>query len=121
MNAVERRDRLIKILLLRGRTTVKDLAELLEVSERTVMRDISILSNIKPISAISGKGGGVYILDTFEVQRTYMNEYEISVLRKLIENKDKSINTVLSETEVQMLDEIITYYSKPEYKRGKKT
>ena len=44
MYAVERREKLIRTLVLRGHTTVSELAMELEVSERTILRDIEKLS-----------------------------------------------------------------------------
>ncbi|MBW7461180.1 HTH domain-containing protein, partial [Paenibacillus sepulcri] len=57
-----RADRLISILMLiqtRGRITATELARLLEVSERTIYRDIDALSTSGfPIYADPGVGGG---------------------------------------------------------------
>ena len=44
MYAVERREKLIRTLVLRGHTTVSELAMEFEVSERTILRDIEALS-----------------------------------------------------------------------------
>ena len=44
MYAVERREKLIRTLVLRGHATVSELAMEFEVSERTILRDIEKLS-----------------------------------------------------------------------------
>jgi len=44
MYAVERREKLIRTLVLRGQATVSELAMELEVSERSILRDIETLS-----------------------------------------------------------------------------
>lgn len=117
MDAVERRDRLIQLLLLRGRTSVKTLAQELEVSERTILRDIEILSHNKPISTISGKGGGVYISDYYEINRSYMKEYEVRLLEKIILDNEQRTGNSLSKKEIQLLKDIVAFYSKPNIKR----
>lgn len=61
MNAAARRDRLLN-LLHRGATTVPAIAETMEVSERTVYRDISALRDAgHAIQATPGPGGGVRV------------------------------------------------------------
>lgn len=64
-----RAGRLLNLLLILqngGRTTAAELAERLEVSERTVLRDIEALGSAGvPVYAVRGPKGGFEILDTF--------------------------------------------------------
>jgi len=64
-----RAGRLLELLLLLqngGRVTAAELAERLQVSERTVLRDIEVLSGSGvPVYATRGPGGGFELLDTF--------------------------------------------------------
>ena len=84
MNAVERRERLLQILALRGRSTFRALSEELGVSERTIMRDVDVLSTYKPVSVISGKHGGVFISDYSSFYNFSMKSYEIDLLQKYV-------------------------------------
>lgn len=65
-----RAGRLLNLLLLLqngGRMTATELASRLEVSERTVLRDIDALSGAGvPVYAIRGSRGGFQLLDTFD-------------------------------------------------------
>ena len=72
MNVNDRRERLIRILMLHGKRTVKELSEELGVSVRTIMRDIDILSTSKPLYTVSGRNGGVSLLDTYDANRVYL-------------------------------------------------
>lgn len=67
-----RAGRLLNLLLLLqngGRMTAADLARRLEVSERTVLRDLEVLSGAGvPVFAVRGARGGFELLDTFEQQ-----------------------------------------------------
>lgn len=65
-----RAGRLLNLLLLLQdgrRRTAAELAERLQVSERTVLRDLDTLSSSGvPVYATRGPGGGFQLLDTFE-------------------------------------------------------
>jgi predicted DNA-binding transcriptional regulator YafY len=62
MSVVERSDELLRLLRRRGDWRVDDLAAELEVSRRTVLRDVSRLRNRGfDISSMSGPGGGVQL------------------------------------------------------------
>ncbi|MBI3746895.1 MAG: HTH domain-containing protein [Chloroflexi bacterium] len=58
---------LVLILQQRGRATAAELADRLEVTERTVMRDIEALSGAGvPVYAIRGPGGGFQLLEGYQ-------------------------------------------------------
>jgi predicted DNA-binding transcriptional regulator YafY len=79
-----RADRLISLLMLlqsRGRMTAHELAELLEVSERTIYRDVEALSGSGvPLYAEHGPGGGLALLDSYRTNLTGLNEGELRAL-----------------------------------------
>ena len=57
---------LLSILSREGRTTAAALAERLEVSERTVLRDLEVLSGSGvPVYAVRGPGGGFQLLEGY--------------------------------------------------------
>ncbi len=79
-----RADRLLSILLLlqtRGRMTARELAEHMEVSERTIYRDIEALGMAGiPVYAERGPGGGCTLLDGYQTRLTGLTEAEIRAL-----------------------------------------
>ena len=120
MNTADRRERLLRILMVNGRTTVKELAQRLGVSERTILRDIEILSLTKPIYTVGGRGGGVYILDTYNANRVYMQPCDSDLLNKIIFDMEQTGNCSLSSSEIETLKELVTFYSQPKYVKGKR-
>ncbi|WP_044338586.1 helix-turn-helix transcriptional regulator [Rossellomorea aquimaris] len=79
-----RGDRLVSILLLlqtHGQMTAKELSERLEVSERTIYRDMDALSGTGiPVVAERGKNGGWSLLEDYQTDLTGLKESEIRAL-----------------------------------------
>jgi predicted DNA-binding transcriptional regulator YafY len=96
------------------------MASFFGVSERTIRRDIEILSISAPIYTQKGRfNGGVYIMDGYYMDRMYMHEEELAVLRKLSCAAD-SDRTLLTDGEQAILHAIIKEYSKIKTEKGKK-
>jgi predicted DNA-binding transcriptional regulator YafY len=79
-----RADRLISIVMLlqtQGKMTAEELSEQLEVSPRTIYRDIIALGmSGVPIYTDRGPGGGVALLESYRTNLTGMSEEEIRAL-----------------------------------------
>ena len=79
-----RADRLLSLMMLlqtRRQMTAEELAIELEVSKRTIYRDIDALSVAGvPVYANGGPGGGYALLDSYRTTLTGLNESEIQAL-----------------------------------------
>ena len=117
MGTAERRYEIMKILCRRRNDTICNLASEFGVSMRTIQRDIEVLSRTEPIFTLSGKyGGGVYVVDGYYIDRMYMKNAELDVLKKLYIAADKK-SLLLTEDEKILLSLIILRYSKPKNKK----
>ncbi|MBC7929015.1 MAG: YafY family transcriptional regulator [Rubrivivax sp.] len=79
-----RADRLLSIMLLlqlHRRMTARELAERMEVSERTIQRDMEALSAAGvPVTAERGAGGGWALVEGYRTNLTGLNEAEVQAL-----------------------------------------
>jgi len=82
-----RADRLLAIVMLlqkNGRMTARELAQEMEVSVRTIYRDIVALSGAGvPIYTEDGPGGGVSLVESYRTDLTGLNRDEVSALSML--------------------------------------
>jgi predicted DNA-binding transcriptional regulator YafY len=90
-----RADRLLSMLMLlqtQGRMTARELAAELDVSERTIYRDITALGTAGvPVCAERGLGGGISLVEQYRSDLTGLNKDEVQALFML------SIPTALSD------------------------
>jgi predicted DNA-binding transcriptional regulator YafY len=85
MERLKRLSFIINYLTLHKKTTAKELADRLNISKKTIYRDIDLLSTMDiPIYVQSGRNGGIYILDSYVISKTLVNDEEqISILSAL--------------------------------------
>lgn len=91
-----RADRLLSIILLlqtRGKMTAKRLAEELEVSRRTILRDINALSfSGVPVYSEGGHGGGFSLAEEYRTTLTGLNTLEVQSL--FVSNNNEALHDV---------------------------
>src|SRR5580698_9831151 len=89
-----RAGRLLSILLLlqvQRRMTARELAERLEVSQRTILRDMDALSGAGvPVTAERGTGGGWHLLQEYKTDLTGLNAAEAQSL--FVANSSRLLN-----------------------------
>ena len=68
---------MVYLLLERGNVTAKELAGRFEVSERTIYRDVDVLSAAGiPVYTAKGKGGGIRLLPDFVLNKSVLSQKE---------------------------------------------
>ena len=118
MKTLERQYKLLKIVNRKRTTTVAELAAELNVSERTILRDISDLSGFLPIRTIQGRyyGGVSYVDDyTYCDYKFYMEEKYIKLLNTIVLKIKTYGFCTLSLEELKSMTEIIDKYSPSSY------
>lgn len=118
MKASERHYQILMILNEKRYVTVSCLANELNVSERTILRDISDLSGFIPIRTMQGRyGGGVSYIDdyTYCDYKFYMKEEHQKVLNKIVFEIKTYGFCILTFYEIESVIEIVNKYSKSSY------
>lgn len=83
MDAVERRQQILELLCQRRKDTMQNLAAELGVSERTIRRDVEILTRSYPLETVCGRyGGGVRVADWYHLDRQRMSPKQTALLRR---------------------------------------
>jgi DeoR/GlpR family transcriptional regulator of sugar metabolism len=84
MGPNERRKEIMETLCQRRHETMKNLAFQFGVSVRTIKNDIDILSLSYPLITMRGRyGGGVKVIDGFNMNRKYLNPQQQELLERL--------------------------------------
>ncbi len=95
--------RLFKIvyhLLEKGKSTAPELAEKFEISIRTIYRDLDTISAAGiPIYATQGKGGGIFIMQDFMLNKSLLSEQEKEQILMALQG--------ISATEHNQTDELL--------------
>ena len=111
MTTHERHERLIQALATYGKLSTAQLANILNVSKRTILRDIDKLSLYYPIGSDIGRTGGYYISNYKSLNMPCLKTHEINLLKKIVSQIDNSSCCFLSSSENQLLKEMIILYS----------
>lgn len=117
----ERQLTILTILLQKDSITVSELAKKLEVSKRTIQRDIDALSlSGIPIVTKQGIGGGISIVDSFKLNKTLLTDDEMAAIlsglrsldsisknnsnRYLMEKLKEGSSSVVTGSEYMLID-----------------
>lgn len=114
METPERRNAILKLLYRRQRETIRNMAFEFGVSERTIRRDIEVLSLIVPIYTLQGRyHGGVYIMPGFDLDKMYFSETQSAVIHKILSFAENGQKCLLTGAELATLKEIEATFTKP--------
>ena len=94
-NTTERRQKILEILCRRRCEKIENLAIEFNVSRRTILYDIEILSCSYPIYSETGPTGGIHIADGFRLGMKYLTDKQYEILYKISERLDGEEKTVV--------------------------
>lgn len=110
MGTAERRLEIYKYLCLARKATMPQLAKMFGVSVRTIQRDIFEIEATfhAPLDIAKGRYGGVSVIGDHTLDRAYMCDEELLLLKKI----QSLVQEQISEKENVLLSQIIKKYSK---------
>ncbi len=111
-SATERRQLVLETISDRRQVRREDLAAEFGVSERTIRRDVEILSCSYPIYTQQGGGGGIRAMDGWYVSRRYLRDDQEALLRSLLPG--------LQPEDRETMRKILTAFAKPKKKGEEK-
>lgn len=104
-SAMDRRQKLLEVLMARRQETVPNLMQELGVSRCTILRDIDVLSCSYPIFTVRGNGGGVRVADGYYLDRRYLKPDQEALIHKLLPG--------LKPEEQVVMQSILDSFAKP--------
>ena len=118
MNAEKRRRNMEDAICIRRHDTVANLAKEYGVSERTIMRDIVILSERIPIYTKPGRyGGGIYIDARYHAGRLYWEREETELMQRILACLEGRSFLPLGERDVPALRRMLATRGAPTARR----
>lgn len=110
MGTAERRLEIYKYLCLARKATMPQLAKMFGVSVRTIQRDIFEIEATfhAPLDIAKGRYGGVSVIGDHTLDRAYMCDEELLLLKKI----QSLVKEKITEEESAILTQLIKKYSK---------
>lgn len=118
LGPAERREYIVRLVYRKRKITIVELAQIFDVSERTIQRDIVALTRLCPILTRTGRDGGVSMMNGYNPDRVYMSDKEIIVLKKALEIVDANPNLFTPKGR-ELLSSTIKDYTRPKSVDGK--
>jgi len=113
LETLARRQNIMRLLCRYRHMTIKSLAMEFGVSERTIRRDIEVLSLTEPIYTQTGRyDGGVYISSSYTTEKMGMVRAEAAVFEKLITFAEKSADCDITSDELAIAKRFLADYIK---------
>ena len=97
MNAAERRNEIISILIVWHHITVKELADEFDVAVRTIKNDIQALSFAYPIYTKPGVAGGIFMGGHYNPHSNSLTLKELETLKEVYEGAEDRHKEVLAQ------------------------
>lgn len=83
-SATERRQQMIEYISDRRSVKLQELMNEFQISRRTAIRDVELLTCSYPLYTVVGNGGGIRVADGWYLGRRYLRKDQEELLRRLL-------------------------------------
>jgi len=99
---------IIMILLEKKQVSASKLAEMLEVSVRTIYRDINSLSEAGiPVTSFPGVNGGIQIMDNYKIDKQFFTSSDITSLLIALESLSNNVSPIQTSQTFEKLKTLV--------------
>jgi predicted DNA-binding transcriptional regulator YafY len=106
-------ERLLAIVLLlinRKRVQAKELAEMFEVSLRTIYRDIDTINQAGiPIVTFQGAGGGIGIMESYRLERNLFAKEDMTMILSMLSGVNKELGDGVIERTIKKVEGMLPF------------
>lgn len=114
---LERLLAMVVLLISKKQVQAAELAELFEVSVRTIYRDIETINRAGiPIVTSQGSGGGIGIMETYRLEREWLKEEELFAIASALQSVSSMYEPVSHSTAYQKIKHLIPEHSAQAFK-----
>lgn len=114
---LERLLAMVVLLISKKQVQAAELAELFEVSVRTIYRDIETINRAGiPIVTSQGSGGGIGIMETYRLEREWLKEEELFAIASALQSVSSMYEPVSHSTAYQKIKHLIPKQSAQAFK-----
>ncbi|MCY7900593.1 helix-turn-helix transcriptional regulator [Bacillus inaquosorum] len=114
---LERLLAIVVLLISKKQVQAAELAELFEVSVRTIYRDIDTINRAGiPIVTSQGAGGGIGIIETYRLEREWLKEEELFAIASALQSVSSMCDPASHSTAYQKIKHLIPEQSAEAFK-----
>ncbi|MCY8724513.1 YafY family protein [Bacillus inaquosorum] len=114
---LERLLAIVVLLISKKQVQAAELAELFEVSVRTIYRDIDTINRAGiPIVTSQGAGGGIGIMETYRLEREWLKEEELFAIASALQSVSSMCEPASHSTAYQKIKHLIPEQSAEAFK-----
>ncbi len=115
---LERMLAMVMLLISKKQVQAADLADLFEVSVRTIYRDIDTISRAGiPIVTSQGAGGGISVMETYRLEREWLKEEELFAIASALQSISSMYEPASHSAAYQKIKHLIPDQAAEAFKR----
>jgi len=97
--------KILFLLLAKPKVSAREMANRFDVSVRTIMRYIDVISLVVPVLSDTGRNGGFYIADSYKLPASFLTEKEFNAVVSTLSSYNEEVS---NKTISSAIDKLVT-------------